>query len=46
MKAVIFREPGGSERLKLEETQDPRPGPGEVVLRVAFCGVNPLDLFS
>lgn len=43
MKAVVFREPGGPEKLSYEVVEDPRPGPQEVLLRVALCGVNPLD---
>ena len=30
MKAVVFREFGSSDVLRLEELDDPRPGPGEV----------------
>lgn len=34
---------GGPEQLRVEEIDTPRPGPGEVLVRVAFAGLNPLD---
>jgi NADPH:quinone reductase-like Zn-dependent oxidoreductase len=44
MKAVIFRRRGGPEVLSWEEVDDPVPGPDEVLVRVAACGLNHLDL--
>ena len=44
MKAVVFREFGTSEVLRLEELDDPKPGPGEVTLDVAACALNHLDV--
>jgi NADPH:quinone reductase-like Zn-dependent oxidoreductase len=43
MKAIVVHEYGGPEVLKFEEYPDPVPGPGEVLVRVAAAGVNPLD---
>jgi NADPH:quinone reductase-like Zn-dependent oxidoreductase len=43
MKAVVVRQYGGPEVLKLEEYPDPLPGPGEVLVRVAATSVNPID---
>ena len=40
MKALVSRAPGGPETLSLEELPDPRPGPGQVLVRVRACGVN------
>ncbi len=40
MKAVLSKAPGGPASLVLEEIADPAPRPGEVVVRVAACGVN------
>ncbi|BAC71603.1 quinone oxidoreductase [Streptomyces avermitilis] len=40
MKAIAFRETGGPEVLRLVELPDPQPGPGEVLIRVAYAGVN------
>lgn len=36
MKAAVLH---GVSDLRLEEVQTPQPGPGEVLLKVAFCGV-------
>jgi NADPH:quinone reductase-like Zn-dependent oxidoreductase len=44
MKAVVFREFGGSEVLRLEDLDEPKPGPGEVALDVAACALNHLDV--
>jgi NADPH:quinone reductase-like Zn-dependent oxidoreductase len=43
MKAIVVREYGGPEVLKLEEYPDPIPGQGEVLVRVAAASVNPID---
>ena len=43
MKAIVVREYGGPEVLKLEEYPDPVPGRGEVLVRVAAASVNPID---
>src|SRR5580658_3971114 len=43
MKAVVVHGYGGPEVLKFEEYPDPVPGPGEVLVRVAAAGVNPID---
>jgi NADPH2:quinone reductase len=45
MKAIIVNEFGAPEVLKLEDIPDPKPGPGEVVVRVRAVGVNPLDTY-
>ena len=44
MKAVRYHEFGGPEVLKLEEVEDPEPGPGEVRLKVGLCALNHLDV--
>ncbi len=44
MKAVVFHEFGGLDVLQLEEMADPRPGPGEVLIDVAACALNHLDV--
>lgn len=44
MKAVVYRRTGpATEVLGLAEREIPRPGPGEVRVRVAVSGVNPID---
>ena len=45
MRAIRVREFGGPEVLKLEETPDPVPASGEVVVRVKAAGVNPYDTY-
>lgn len=40
MKAVVCREYGPPESLKLEDMPDPEAGPGQAVVDVAACGVN------
>ncbi|MEU6571587.1 NADP-dependent oxidoreductase [Streptomyces parvulus] len=43
MRAVRFHEYGGVETLVVEEVPEPHAGPGEVRIRVAAAGVNPVD---
>ncbi|MFI5914137.1 NADPH:quinone reductase [Dactylosporangium sp. NPDC051541] len=43
MKAIIYRENGGPEVLRLVERDRPDPGPGEVRVRVVVSAVNPTD---
>lgn len=46
MYAVGFDEPGGPEVLRMETVPVPRPDAGEVLLRVAFSGVNRPDMIQ
>lgn len=44
MQAIGFAEPGGPEVLRLEQDVPvPQPGPGEILLKVAYAGVNRPD---
>jgi len=43
MKAIVIDRFGGPEELHEEQLPDPRPGPGEVRVRVEAVGVNPAD---
>src|SRR6266542_2256286 len=43
MKRVIVDHYGGPEVLKLVEEEDPRPGPGEVLVKVLAAGVSFTD---
>jgi NADPH2:quinone reductase len=45
MKAVRVHEYGEPEVMRLEETPDPAPGPGQVVVRLHAAGVNPVDSY-
>ena len=44
MQAVFATRPGGPEVLQARDIPVPRPGPGEVLIRVAAAGVNRPDL--
>jgi D-arabinose 1-dehydrogenase-like Zn-dependent alcohol dehydrogenase len=39
VRAIILREPGGPERLEATDWPTPEPGPGQLRVRVAACGV-------
>ncbi|PZR53386.1 NADP-dependent oxidoreductase [Xylanimonas oleitrophica] len=43
MKAVRFHQTGGPEVLRYEDVDQPVPGPGEVLVRVAGSAYNPAD---
>jgi NADPH:quinone reductase len=43
MQAIMVSEPGGPEVLRVGETDMPRPGRGEVLIRVLAAGVGPWD---
>lgn len=45
MRAIVLSRHGGREVLALEQRPDPVPGPGEVLVRVAACAVNRLDIW-
>jgi len=45
MKAIRVNQFGGPDVLRLEEAPMPRPGPGQLVLRVRAAGVNPVDTY-
>ena len=45
MKAIRVHKFGGPEELKLEDVPDPRPGAGEIVVRIKAAGVNPVDTY-
>ncbi|HEX6924782.1 MAG TPA: NADPH:quinone reductase [Longimicrobiaceae bacterium] len=45
MKAIVIREFGPTEVMRLEEVPDPRPQAGEVLVRVHAIGVNPVDAY-
>ena len=45
MKAIVVREFGPAEVMKLEEVPDPTPGPGQVVVRAKAIGVNPVEAY-
>jgi NADPH:quinone reductase-like Zn-dependent oxidoreductase len=44
VKAVRFHEFGHSDVLRLEEIEDPKPGPGQVSIRIRASALNHLDV--
>ncbi len=45
MKAILVREHGGPDVLKLEDLPDPKAGPDQAVVRIKAVGVNPVDVY-
>ena len=45
MRAIRAQRPGGTEVLRLEDLDDPHPGPGEVLVAVEAAGVNFIDVY-
>jgi NADPH2:quinone reductase len=45
MRAIRVYEFGNPDVLKLEDMEEPRPGSGQVVVRVHAIGVNPVDTY-
>jgi NADPH:quinone reductase-like Zn-dependent oxidoreductase len=43
MAAVVIRQFGGPEVLRVEEVPRPSPGPGEILVRVHAAAINPVD---
>jgi NADPH2:quinone reductase len=46
MRAVLVESPGGAEKLRLGDVETPKPGPREVLIRVAAAGVNRVDIYQ
>jgi putative PIG3 family NAD(P)H quinone oxidoreductase len=46
MKAVTSTEPGDPDVLELREVGDPKPGPGEVLVKVVASAVNRADIMQ
>lgn len=44
MKAIVFHEQGGIEKLQYEDVPDPKIKQDEVLVRVRACAVNRLDI--
>lgn len=46
MKAVVFDKPGAESVLKVGEVAEPKPGAGELLIRVKYAGINRADLMQ
>ena len=45
MKAIRVHAPGGPEVMKLEEVADPKPGQGQVLVKLEAAGLNYIDVY-
>ena len=45
MQAIRVHQFGGPEVMKLEDVPDPKPGSGQVLVRLHAVGVNPVDTY-
>ena len=43
MKAIVIRRYGAPDALQLEDAETPRPGPGQVLVRVHAASINSWD---
>src|SRR5688500_14749429 len=45
MRAIRVDRPGGPEEMRVEEIPSPTPAPGQARVRVAYSGVNFIDVY-
>jgi NADPH2:quinone reductase len=45
MRAILVRDFGGPDVMRLENVPTPKPGPSDVLVRVRAAGVNPVDTY-
>ena len=45
MRAILVREFGGPEVMRLENVPTPQPGPSDVLVKVHAAGVNPVEAY-
>jgi NADPH2:quinone reductase len=43
MRAIVITAPGAENNLRMTDAPEPAPGPGEVLIEVAYCGCNFAD---
>ncbi len=46
MKAIVVRQTGDASVLRFEDIEDPKPGPGEALVRIAAAGVNFIEVYQ
>lgn len=44
MRALVFYEPGGVDRLRIADVPEPQPGPSEVLIQIKASALNHIDL--
>jgi zinc-binding alcohol dehydrogenase/oxidoreductase len=45
MRAVRLHQTGGPQTLRVETIPDPKPGPGQILVRITYAALNRRDLF-
>src|SRR4051812_2197642 len=45
MRAVLVRQFGGPDVMRVEEVPEPAPGAGQVLVRIRAAGINPVDTY-
>ena len=45
MKAIQIADYGGSDTLVMADVEAPEPGEGEVLVKIAYAGVNFIDIY-
>ena len=45
MKAAYIEATGSPESIQVGQLRDPEPGPGDVLVRVGYAALNPVDLY-
>ncbi len=45
MKRILVERYGGPEALELQDSEAPRPGPGEILIGLHAAGINPVDVY-
>jgi NADPH:quinone reductase len=45
MKTILVKEPGGPEKMQLQEMPTPQPGRGQALVRLGAIGVNFIDVY-
>ena len=45
LRSIVIHEPGGPEQLVIEDSPEPTPGPGELLVDVTAAGLNYIDTY-
>ena len=44
--AIVAQQPGGPEVLEYASVEKPKPGPGQLLIKVAAAGVNFIETYQ